>query len=342
MSSTTPPDQPPDEPESFPDNGRALWPTPEPQSPAEPQSPEPVRETSDDPRVQRPLPAPRGRAGWLPWTAWTAILLGFGVTIVGGIVVSVIAAAAAIGSLDDPAPGVNIGLTLFQNIALVGAALFFAAMAGRPTAADFGLVSPAHGVEHRSDQLRAIRRAVGLLLGLWIGFYAVSAIWAAALSLDERQTLPDELGIDGSAINLALVVVMITVVAPLGEELFFRGYFFGALRNWRGFWPAAIVTGVVFGAIHIGSAPIGFTVPLAFFGFALCLLYERTGSLYPSIALHALNNSVALGSLQDWSWQIPLLMVGAVVGSLTLARALGHTLQTRADKASGPFAQPAA
>lgn len=332
-----PGDEPPDERSSEQTNGRALWPAPEtPASePARTELPDPER----DPRP--PRADDRGRAGWRPWTAWTAIVLGFGATIVGGIVVTVIAAAAG-GSLENPAPGVNIGLTLFQNIALVGAALFFAQMAGRPTAPDFGLISPADGIEQRRDRLRAIRRAAGLLLGLWIGFYAVSAIWTAALSLNETQTLPDELGIEGSWINLALVVVLITVVAPLGEELFFRGYFFGALRNWRGFWPAAVVTGLVFGAIHIGSSPIGFTVPLAFFGFALCLLYERTGSLYPSIALHALNNAVALGFSQKWTWEIPLLMVGAAVASLLLARALARALQTCARKGTGPFAHPAA
>jgi membrane protease YdiL (CAAX protease family) len=279
----------------------------------------------DEPAEPAPAVAPQpatptlarvaGRAGWRPWTAWAAIAAGFGVTIFGGMVVAIIAATMG-ASISNPSPGVNIGLTFFQNLCLVGAALFFARLAGRPAAPDFGL--------RRPERLAA---AVGLLLGVWASFYAFSAVWVAALGLDERQTLPDELGIQDSTFNLALVVVLITVVAPLGEELFFRGYFFGALRNWKGWMPAAIVTGLVFGAIHIGSAPIGFTVPLAAFGFGLCVLYQRTGSLYPGIALHALNNSVALGLTQKWTWEIAPTMVGAVVASLSvawlLARALG-------------------
>ena len=75
--------------------------------------------------------------------------------------------------------------------------------------------------------------------------------------------------------------MLITVFAPLGEELFFRGFFFGSLRNWRGPWLAAVLTGLVFGAIHAGSSPVGYLVPLAIFGIGLCLLYEWTGSLYP-------------------------------------------------------------
>jgi membrane protease YdiL (CAAX protease family) len=55
---------------------------------------------------------------------------------------------------------------------------------------------------------------------------------------------------------------------------------------------------VVFGAIH---APSGASaVPLLIvFGILLCLLRERTGSLYPCIALHALNNTFAYAGLTD-------------------------------------------
>jgi membrane protease YdiL (CAAX protease family) len=282
--------------------------------PPQPAAPQPATVTA--PRVA-------GLTGWRPWTAWAAILAGFGLTIFGGMVVAIIAAVSG-ASVSDPSPGVNIGLTVFQNLALVGAALLFARLAGRPAAPDFGLVRP------------RIARAIGLMFAVMLGFFCFSVAWGSALKLDERQTLPDELGIQGSTLNLALVVVLITVIAPLGEELFFRGYFFGALRNWRGWLPAAIITGLVFGAIHIGSAPIGFTVPLAGFGFGLCWLYARSGSLYPCIALHALNNAVALGLTQHWTWQIAPLMVGAVVAALTVASLLARGLGGRVPSAVAP------
>jgi uncharacterized protein len=108
------------------------------------------------------------------------------------------------------------------------------------------------------------------------------------------------------------VAVLVCVLAPIAEEFFFRGYFFSALRSWKGLWPAAVITGLVFGAIHIGSAPVPYLVPLAVFGFVLCLLYWRTGSLYPCIVLHALNNCLAFGVSQHWDWQIPVVMAGAL------------------------------
>jgi membrane protease YdiL (CAAX protease family) len=291
--------------------------------------------TEDEPRAEPPWPAPgpiarpAGRAGWRPWTAWAALIGALGFAILGGIVIALVAAAGG-SSLEDPPPGVTLGGTFLQDLAMIGGALLFAHMAGRPSAADFGLSLPRIG------------HAVRLSLGVWLAFFLFAWVWGLALGLQEEQTLPDALGIDGSDLQLVLVIVVITVMAPLGEEILFRGYFFGALRNWKGWIPAAIITGLVFGAIHIGSAPIGYTVPLAFFGFGLCALYQRTGSLYPCIGLHALNNSVALGVLQKWSaGEIALLMLAALVTSLAAARLLARALDGRAAAAGPPLAEPA-
>ena len=240
----------------------------------------------------------------------------------------VFVAATAVGVSED-APGIGIGLTLAQNVALVGAAFFFASMGrGRAAAADFGLRRPRFWA------------SVGLLVAVWIGFLLLSAAWATAFSLDEPQELPDELGANGPLLNALAVVVLVTVIAPLGEELFFRGFFFGAVRNWKGPWPAALITGIVFGGIHAGSSPVGYLVPLMILGAALCLLYEWTGSLYPPIALHALNNSIALGANLDWDWQIPAMMVGSTAAALLcawlLARAVGDARRVPAASSPAP------
>ncbi len=290
-----------------------------------------------DPSAPPPAPAPApgppepheqsGRTRWPPWLSIAGFAAGYGTTIVLGLVVIVIAGAFG-ASTKDPPPGINIGLTVGQNLALVAAAYFFAMLSGRPAAADFGL-RPA-----------PLWRSVRMLVAVWIGFFVLSAIWAAALSLDERQTLPDELGANGSLLNALLVIGLVTVIAPIGEELFFRGFFFGALRNWRGPILAALLSGGLFGLVHAGSAPIGYLVPLAIFGVGLCLLYELTGSLYPSIALHALNNSIALGVNLDYGAGIIVaMMAGSTIAALLCARLLARVIGQR--RPGPPVSAPA-
>ena len=146
----------------------------------------------------------------------------------------------------------------------------------------------------------------------------LSVLWSALFNPEEEELLK-QLGSNEGAALLILSAGLTCVIAPICEELLFRGYIFTALRNWRGTLPAALITGVLFGGVHVGSAPALDLVPLAGLGFGLCLLYRYTGSLYPSIVAHSLNNSIAFSSLEHWSWQIPIMIVAALLGVGALA-----------------------
>jgi CAAX protease family protein len=188
-----------------------------------------------------------------------------------------------------------------QDVSFIGAALLFASIAGTPRPEQFGL------------RRTSFWPAVGWIVLAFIGFYLVTLVWVAILGADPDDTkLPDELGVKDSTAAMLAVAFLVAVVAPVAEEFFFRGFFFTSLRAWKGLWPAAVITGLVFGGIHVGSAEAVFLAPLAFFGFALCLLYQRTGSLYPCMALHCLNNSLAFGVSQHWGWETPVLFVSAL------------------------------
>src|SRR2546423_3795007 len=207
---------------------------------------------------------------WPPWTAPVALIAAFVVAVFGAILIGAVAAAGG-ASLQHPPPSVEILATAFQDAALIGSALLFARITRRPRPWHFGL--------------RATRfwPALGWMALAWVSFIVFSAVWVTALDIKSKDRLPDELGADQSTVALLAVAVLVCVIAPIAEEVFFRGYFFNALRSWKGLWPAAILTGLVFGAIHVGSAPGPLPVPPAGLGVVLGPPFLRPGGLYPGL-----------------------------------------------------------
>jgi uncharacterized protein len=87
-----------------------------------------------------------------------------------------------------------------------------------------------------------------------------------------------------------LAFVSLVIVAPVAEELIFRGYLFGKLRKYASVWLSVLLSAALFAVAHMQ-----FNVALDTFalGIVLALLRVVTGSIWASIALHALKNGVA-------------------------------------------------
>jgi hypothetical protein len=253
----------------------------------------------EHPELPDGIAPPSRTPPWAPWTALGALVGGFGAAVVAALLIGGIGAVFG-ASLDNPPPGVSILSVIAQDVCLIGSALLFARMAGPPRPSQFGLQPP-----------KRIGPAVGWVVLGYLTFVLLSYAWLSAIGqTNAKDTITDDLGAKGSTAALIGVAFVVTVLAPLAEELFFRGYFFGALRR-LGLWPAALLTGLAFGVVHVAGSPVAFILPLALLGTLLCLLRERTGSLYPGIALHCINNSVALSSSEHWSWQVPVVLVAA-------------------------------
>jgi hypothetical protein len=272
---------------------------------------------------ERPEGAPVRTAGAdRPWAALWAIPIAFAALVAGGLTYA--AAAAIRGALVDlPAhqdglfgvalhgtpPILTLAGTLAQDLALVGGAILAAASAlkGRVTAEHFGL-RPA----------RWVSSTAYVILG-YVVFLLIAAAWTTLLGIKDRENVAIDLGTRDSVAAFVVAGVLVCVIAPICEELFFRGFLFGALRK-RGLVVATLISGVAFGLAHVASSPIGFIVPLATLGIIMALLYEKTGSLYPPMVLHALNNSIAFGVGDGRPWAIPIWLAVSGLCIYALAR----------------------
>jgi membrane protease YdiL (CAAX protease family) len=238
-----------------------------------------------------------------------ALVGGLALAVIGGLLVDIPALALGVNVTAHNLPdGLQVADTAVQDVGFVLVAVFFAQLGGRTVSAwQFGL------------RPTGFWRALRLTAAIGFGFFVFLVVWNALVHPPTEKVLEQ---IGAGVISAALTCVL----APICEEFLFRGFIFTALRNWRGTVPAALLTGLLFGGVHAGSAPALDLVPLGALGFALCLLYRYSGSLYPCIAVHSLNNSVAFGNLAKWSWhwQIPLLMVSSLALIAALAVALGR------------------
>jgi|TARA_B110000914_G_scaffold182257_1_gene164921 membrane protease YdiL (CAAX protease family) len=103
---------------------------------------------------------------------------------------------------------------------------------------------------------------------------------------------------------LGAMVFSAVVVAPIAEEVIFRGFLYPVVKRYSEPWFAAIFTGCLFGVIHFNlmSFPL-----LALMGIVLVVLYEITGSLWVPIACHAAFNALQVGVMMlARLYEIPL------------------------------------
>jgi membrane protease YdiL (CAAX protease family) len=135
--------------------------------------------------------------------------------------------------------------------------------------------------------LRAVppARSVGYaVLGLFAYGWS-SALWHSLVHPPPVHS--NFVGIAGqSTLMIAVTGFAAVVAAPVVEEIFFRGFLYRSLRNRMAIVPACLIVGFVFGLGHT-QYPLLVRPVLGAFGVIACLLYERTGSLLPGIAMHS-------------------------------------------------------
>lgn len=156
-------------------------------------------------------------------------------------------------------------------------------------------------------------RPLACVYAVLLGYMMVMALtWAASLVI---SALPQEISIDNlnndTVMDLAdtdygVTAAMAVFLAPLLEEGLFRGGVFGTIRRRSRLW-AYVASAGLFALYHVWQYAAAYGDPLYLLmaieyippGIALCWAYERTGSIWSPVFLHALINAMSLLALKS-------------------------------------------
>ncbi len=234
--------------------------------------------------------------GQVPWTL-AQTLAGAAITLVPWLLVLGLTATTSSGSsgFTKPLPRAADllgGIFFFLFSAFVECAFLLVPLY-------FTLWRRAPGTS-RQEALRALgfrRVAVGraagwVMVGLTVSLVATLAYGVLVQLLHlNLQTNGDALAQEAKYAPLTVLGALLAAVliAPICEEIFFRGFLFGGLLRGMTMWPALALSALLFAVAHFD---IGSFVPLLVFGLVLAFARSRLGSIWPGTAMHILNNAL--------------------------------------------------
>lgn len=188
-----------------------------------------------------------------------------------------------------------LALLVLQNLVFIGVTVVRVRVLRREPLAVLGFSAP--------HPFRLVLFGIGLgLLALFLN--GIVGVLFVSFGIRQNQAALYPL-FPGDYAGQALFFIGAAVLAPIGEEVLFRGYLFGSLRRLArdsriGIAIAYGVSALVFALSHSLAATeglIGLLVPSFLIGLVFAWGFDRSGSLVPAVIAHAINNGVAFLAL---------------------------------------------
>jgi hypothetical protein len=247
-----------------------------------------------DRRPKAPWPQPTARSR--EWSAWYAV------------VAFVIAFALAIGVSLLLWYGLGVHYKVGIGVLIVDGALLAALI---PLARKRGLSPRDLGIRPTP-----ITRSAGLAILTFVVYIAFSIMYVLLFigtSTQKSAGVVSQSNSSLSTVQTVIAIFAISISAPVVEEIFFRGLLYRSLRNRLPTLWAALIAGALFGLAHITGYPL-ITLPIkALFGVLACLLYQKTGSLFPGMAVHSFVDASAVDVALTGNDDIVLIVFGSVL-----------------------------
>lgn len=135
-------------------------------------------------------------------------------------------------------------------------------------------------------------RVVGLGCGLLVIAYLLILFHNTVLKLLGVDTQGDQIfKVFGRLQSPIWFFIVGAIIAPLVEEIFFRGFLFQGFRQKYGWLAALLLSSAIFGAAHLDPVSL---IPTFILGCVLAFMYHKSNSLWPGIIFHASINSLSL------------------------------------------------
>lgn len=116
-------------------------------------------------------------------------------------------------------------------------------------------------------------------------------------NIEQKQDLGFSFSWQNSRLELMAVFFTLVVLAPVVEELIFRGFMFEKIRSRSGFVMTTLLVSVLFGLAHfMGGGWVAVVVTFSL-SVVMCLTREVSGSIYPAMIIHAMNNGLAFWAI---------------------------------------------
>ena len=216
-----------------------------------------------------------------------------------GFVASVAATVVAVSIVSSPGEGGASGEQLLEDLSMLGLVALqvplWLGLLGTP------LLARRYGLRWREQigwRMRVIDVPVGAAIGLALQLVVVPLLYWPILrifgDLDVEGPARELTELAGTPVEAGLLIVMTVLLAPLTEEVFFRGLLQGALRDRIGAVWAVAIASVVFGITHFQLVQFP---ALVLVGVVNGLLVLRTGRLGPALWSHASFNAVTVAVL---------------------------------------------
>ena len=223
------------------------------------------------------------KPGWIELALY--LFVGFGLYLL-----ATLALLFFIGEeFSDITIGLTVAIGVLNAICLIGTVYLTGIRRGKISWFDIGFFPPkmksqwfliAIGV---SLFLIPIRAIVGAVIEL--------AINGSLESLEMRRELLFA-GAEPTILNFLISLLIIALVVPVSEELFFRGLLYRWFRLRFSFWPAVLLSSMLFGLAHYDSLAV--VISSFVLGIANAIAMERTKSIWVPIVMHAITNGAAV------------------------------------------------